>query len=289
VKGILIIGKGYIGNSLAKLFQHRNIIHEHIARAEVDYSNSDALFNYLKDRSFIAVVNCTGYTGRPNVDAAERDRELCHLLNVEIPLNIYDVCEKLGINFYHISSGCIYSGYDKLWTEEDAPNFGISCPDASWYSKTKHMAEKGLSTGSCYCIRLRMPFSGINPPSFELQERCLLKKLSEYDKLVNTLNSKTYVPALCDFLLELIRRTALTYNDRQIIYNYACSDPLDIKTIVNMMNKVPGIEWDPEFVEWKDLDIVAKRSNCIISTQKALDDGFDVYSEMDCMREALGI
>ena len=71
---ILIIGKGYIGNSLAKLFQRRNIIHEHIARSDVDYSNSDVLFNYLRDRSIAAVVNCAGYTGRPNVDAAEKEK-----------------------------------------------------------------------------------------------------------------------------------------------------------------------------------------------------------------------
>jgi dTDP-4-dehydrorhamnose reductase len=212
------------------------------------------------------------------------------LLNVDIPLNIYDVCEKLGINFYHVSSGCIYSGYDKLWTEEDAPNFGISCPDASWYSKTKHMAERALSTGPNYCLRIRMPFSGVNPPLYTIEERCLLSKLSGYDKLVNTLNSKTYIPEFCNFIFELIKRTIFTYNDKQVIYNYVCSDPLDTKTVVEMMKtEVKFGPWNPEFVEWEDLDIVAKRSNCILSSQKAIDDGFEVFSEMDCMREALGI
>jgi dTDP-4-dehydrorhamnose reductase len=285
---ILIIGKGYVGNELSRLFARANNIFEHISRDELDYTDKDILTKYLTQHSDIAaVVNCSGYTGRPNVDAAETDKEKCLLLNLDTPINIYDVCEMFGIKYYHLSSGCIYTGYDKLWTEEDEPNFGVGCLDASWYSQTKHMAEKELAAGNNYIIRLRMPFTGNRPDGINFHDRDFLGKLTKYDRLVNTLNSKTHVGQVCAFIYELICRTVFSYNDRSEIFNYVCADPLDTKTVLEVLMSRGIFNPNWKIVDWKDLDLKANRSNCILSMQKAQDCGFSVYSELETLITSL--
>jgi dTDP-4-dehydrorhamnose reductase len=42
----------------------------------------------------------------------------------------------------HIGSGCVYSGYDKIYSEEDTPDFGSDSYESSFYSKTKDAFEK---------------------------------------------------------------------------------------------------------------------------------------------------
>ena len=96
---------------------------------------------YIKDNRPDIIINACGYTGRPNVDACEDDKADCWDLNVNLPVNISTICKLYSIPFIHVSSGCIYTGYDKEYTEEDEPNFGIGSDDSSWYSKTKHACE----------------------------------------------------------------------------------------------------------------------------------------------------
>lgn len=287
---VLVLGKGYIGNALISGLGRYNISHALISKADVDYTDSDALFRYIRENGpFTVCVNCSGYTGSPNVDAAEFEKDKCRLLNVETPINVYDVCEKCSIRYVHISSGCIYTGYDRFWTEEDVPTFGYDNPAASWYSKTKHMAERALETEGCYCVRLRMPFSGYRHSGGQrsLHSRDLLSKLLKYDTIVNTLNSKTYIPALVEFLVKLIIRTNLE-NPRQMeVYNYCCQEPLSTEQIMDIVEDLGVSDKDYKWVDWDDLDIIANRSNCILSVKKAIDHGFKVPFEADCWRECL--
>ena len=60
--------------------------------------------------------------GKPNVDEGELKKELCFELNTFGPLRVSNLCKTKNINYIHISSGCIYTGYDKCWEEDDEPN-----------------------------------------------------------------------------------------------------------------------------------------------------------------------
>ena len=72
------------------------------------------------------VINCAGYTGKPNVDACETNKGECRKGNIELPKVISNACALVGIPWGHVSSGCIYTG-NRLdgsgFTEEDPPNF----------------------------------------------------------------------------------------------------------------------------------------------------------------------
>jgi len=287
---ILIIGKGYIGNKLADNFNAKNISTLHISRADIDYTDETLFELFIRDNpDILGCVNCSGYTGRPNVDTAEKEKDKCYLLNVKSPLCISSVCERYSIRYYHLSTGCIYTGYGKLYTEEDAPNFGRGNPDASWYSKTKHVAEEKLKTTSGYCIRLRMPFSGFGwyGGDYRLHDKDLVGKLLRYDTLVNALNTKTYIPDLIGFIYDLVMMTVLRDEKGFEIYNFGCDDPLDTKSFTEVMRRCGYYNKDWAWADWSDLDIVANRSNCILSMAKIKDMGFRVRSEEECLLEAL--
>ncbi len=113
---ILITGRGYIGSSLGKCLGtcYETIV---ISKHEIDYTNRDILKRYIKRNDIGLVINTCGYTGRPNVDACESDKSNTWHYNVKVPVNMQKVCKDLVIPMIHISSGCIYTGYDKEFTE----------------------------------------------------------------------------------------------------------------------------------------------------------------------------
>jgi len=148
---VIILGKGYVGMSLYKcLYRCFDVIH--LSRQELDYTNRHVLKNYIKGQKepIRLVINTCGYTGRPNVDACEHNIPDTWYYNVVVPVNIQKVCKDLIVPMIHISSGCIYTGYDKNYTEDDEPNFGLHNSESSWYSKTKHACEMMLGYTNIY-------------------------------------------------------------------------------------------------------------------------------------------
>ena len=62
------------------------------------------------------------------------------------------LCNENKYDFTQISSGCIYGGYEKDFTEDDVPNFDFQ--NGSFYSGTKALAEKLY----CKTIKIAMFF-----------------------------------------------------------------------------------------------------------------------------------
>ena len=107
-ENILILGNGYIGKSL---YTHLRDIHNLmiISSDVVDYHDNKDLSKFILNNDISIIINCSGFTGRPNVDEAELKKDECWRLNVVSPLSINTLCNKLGVKYIHISSGCISS------------------------------------------------------------------------------------------------------------------------------------------------------------------------------------
>jgi len=112
------------------------------------------------------VINAAGYTGKPNVDACELDKESTLHGNIIWPQILTDWCMLNDIPLGHISSGCIYTGRrddGNPFTEEDEPNFTFKQGNCSFYSGTKAIAETIVSKWEkSYIWRLRIPFDEYN-------------------------------------------------------------------------------------------------------------------------------
>ena len=260
---VVIFGKGFLGQTLGKSLLERGHAVAVYSKQDVDYTNHQVLENWLKSMPYCMVINASGYTGVPNVDAAEDNKELCWKLNVQVPATIASAIESAGSlhRMIHISSGCIYNGYDKDYTEEDTPNFGLFNSDSSFYSKTKHAAETVLNGLPVYSFRLRIPFDGT------LSHRNYFSKLMKYDSLISVNNSITCIDDFCKFVHDFIQKrqsSSLPFGP----YNVVNPGVIEAAEIVQMLRSHGVKNPKHRFIDLDELDTKAKRSNVVLSTEK---------------------
>ena len=276
-KRVLICGNGYVGGYVfAQLSKNTSLEVTLESKATLDYTDEYYLRDYLEEQRFDYLINAQGYTGRPNVDAAERDKEACWKYNVQVPVMFNTVCRELHVQPIHITSGCIFTGYDKAWSEADEPNFGVYNSKASFYSTSKHAFESVSDNG--ITIRIRMPFCDT------LNERSYLTKIHKYDDLISAVNSKTYIPELVDFIEQIIEDERKGHD----IVHFTNPEPLETAGVVELMKEYGLENEDWSWVDLKDLNLAAGRSNCILDTTKLKEEyGFTMLTESEALRKAL--
>ena len=279
----LILGKnGYIAEAIIKELTSRDLPHIALSRTDVDYTNKCDFDLYLLNNFHrnilegedIVVVNCAGYIGKPNVDACELAKADCVEGNVLFPAMISQLCADRGYQYVHISSGCIYGGYEKHFAEEDAPNFDFQ--NGSFYSGTKALAEKVVQQNnpSSYVFRLRIPFDEYTSP------RNYLTKLMSYDTLLDAENSLSHRGDFAKYSIDLI-----TQKVPRGIYNITNKGSVTTQQVVELIKKHKLT--NKEFQFFTNLDdfmqqITAPRSNCVLDTSK-----IEQYIKIRTAKEAL--
>jgi dTDP-4-dehydrorhamnose reductase len=263
MKNILILGRGFIGQNLSNYFSKNSVDHEIYSKSMLDYTNVDNYNNFLKENEnkYFAVINTSGYTGRPNVDACEANKVDCWNWNVIYPVNITKISNEHKLPVIQINSGCIYNGYDKSYTEEDVPNFGLFSNESSFYSKCKHTCEMLLENNNAiaYIMRIRIPFTHVNEP------KNYFTKLLKYSDLIDMENSVTSVTDFNNFIFRFIH---LIQDLPGGIYNVCNPEPVKASQVVEIMRKYNMENADWKFIDVKDLQTVANRSNCVLDTKK---------------------
>jgi len=295
---IIVLGNGYVGQKVYKQLSAK--FDQDITSVQgLSYDNPEELNNefeqILKPKVMTVgpksstdqtwLINCVGYTGKPNVDACEEDKEKCWALNVTFPILLANFCIKHNVKVINISSGCIYDNYkcivNKKYEEEEWPDFGIDSESSSWYSRTKHAAELSLNAyPNVYTLRVRMPIcndfnSGKN----------YLSKLLKYNDLLEEVNSKTVIKDLIDVVNKII----IIQDIPSGLYNCVNPQALSTKEVTEILDK-NGM-WNPHwnFIDYKELKkhIKANRSNCILSTEKSRLYNIEMPSERDSLNELL--
>ena len=241
-----------------------------------DYRGMKLLLGNLKP-DFI--VNAAGYTGKPNVDACEKHKGDTILGNVVLPLTVAQVCESLDIPWGHVSSGCVYTGFDKAFHEDDPPNFGFNDPSYSFYSGTKAMAEDLLVSQfpNTFIWRLRIPFDDVDSP------RNYLTKLMKYDKLLDATNSISHRLDFVDACLDLAEVAPPG------IYNVVNPGAVTTKEVVEMIKSKLNLDKQFEFYNDESSflqNVQTPRSNCTLTTTKLLKYG-GMRSAKDALNDAL--
>jgi 3,5-epimerase/4-reductase len=259
----LILGKGFVGSHLESFLKENDHDCFALSQAELNYTDPNELSDFLdRDRGVIrTVINCSGYTGVPNVDACEDNKELCFNYNVAYPLQVLKICEQRNLPVIHIGSGCIYSGYEKEYTEDDTPNFGIFSDESSYYSKCKHIFETFAKHYECYVLRIRIPFTA------DWSRKNYFSKLVNYNTLINEKNSITSITDFNRFIIQFIDQIKAGSAPCGI-YNVVNPEPITAKEVVEILNKhnLNNPNWT--FIDTKCLNTKANRSNCTLSTNK---------------------
>ena len=218
---ILLLGKsGFVAKKFLLSIPKSDILG--LSFNEFNYYDKNLLYGFIKDKNFNFLVNCAGFTGKPNVDACEEAKYDCLQGNavLETKVIIREVCEDLKIPWGHVSSGCIYSGRRPDgggWKEEDDPNFSFRSPPCSFYSGTKALGEEILDGAeNCFVWRLRIPFN------HEPSPRNYLQKLLNYENLLEAENSVSHLEEFCQKCIECFTKDIdfwdLQYDEPRINY-----------------------------------------------------------------------
>ena len=94
----LVLGStGYVGKFFLKYISSIGEDIRGLSRVDFDYSDEKKLISFLEKEQPKFLINAAGYTGKPNVDACELNKQECLFGNSVLPGRIRTACEKVGI------------------------------------------------------------------------------------------------------------------------------------------------------------------------------------------------
>ena len=284
---ILIVGKGYIGDRLAHFLAKDPAFEVHSINQQqcnytnpVDYSRFLAYHTNDLGMPFNRVIVCCGYTGTNNVDDCElpENKATTWFYNVVVPEQLVTTGRLYNTDTIVVGSGCIYNGYDKVFTEQDVPNFGLYNTDSSFYSKTKHAAETVLAD-KCHIFRIRIPYTYI--PC----KKNYLNKLLNYSTTLNMKNSITSVDDFYNFIYNFLLLDKAKVIDFGI-FNVVNPEPVFAEDVVKLLisNNVPGSEKVWRLVGTTgEIPIKAGRSNVVLSDEKVSELGLRLPNTLESL------
>ncbi len=289
---ILLLGaSGYVGGAFQNVLANMDRPCFAASRSEHGYATREGLAKLVAEVKPQFIVNCAGYTGKPNVDACESDKAACLDGNAVLPGYVVEAARQAGIPWGHVSSGCIFSGNGPGgdgFREDDAPNFCFRTNHCSYYSGTKSLGEESLGyrevdDGSGrlkwlseqedgFIWRLRIPFDNESSP------RNYLQKLINYKRLLSATNSLSH--------LEEFARACLDCWFERVpfgIYNLTNPGRITTREVTDMMlaeNKrreksgqaspfPQAFDYFDDEDEFMQKAAIAPRSNCVMNTEKA--------------------
>ena len=279
---ILLFGSsGYIGSEFRKQLSERNI--SVITWLGVKKTSFDQLQSFLKFNKIDYIINAAGYTGKPNVDACELNKEETFYGNVLWPQTLVHLCQLNGIVLGHVSSGCIYTGKKpdgSGFTEKDEPNFSFKQNNCSFYSGTKALAETSVSSyEKNYIWRLRIPFEAKDNP------RNYISKMLKYPKLLQAENSISNKEEFVKACIECILK-----NVPFGIYNVVNTGSITTEILVNKLKNTIAKNRDFNLISEEELYknyANAPRSNCVMSNAKLLSLGIKMKSVEESLNDCL--
>lgn len=272
---IMTIGNGFVADHLPyEKIKERMTLSATLTRCMLEDSKIDVL------------INCIGKTGRPNIDWCESHKEETLTANVIMPIILAEECAKQNIHLIQIGSGCIYFGtsshffaqlaegsvkIDTGWQETDFAN------PQSFYSKTKYACDLMLGEmPHVTTLRIRMPVSEQDSP------RNLINKLRGYNQVIDIPNSMT-------FMSDLVRCVEWAAEKKPGgIFHVTNPQPLTAAQIMKEYQK-----YNPKhkfsIIDEAELDriTIAKRSNCIINSDKLADAGFHMTDSEEALKQCM--
>lgn len=281
---LLLGGSGYVGSAFREELERRGIAYRSISRSRVNYTQRENLSNLVSETKPTFLINCAGYTGKPNVDACEIHKSECLDGNAVLPGTIREVCEHHNLKWGHVSSGCIFTGRRSDgggFTEADSPNFCFRTNNCSWYSGCKALGEEVLvDCQDCYIWRLRIPFNNQN------SSRNYISKILNYSRLLDAENSISH---LNDFT-----QACLDCWELRIpfgIYNVTNTGSVTTRRVVELLREKLNIERPFSFFESERefMQIAAKtpRSNCVMDNSKIRNAGVRIRDVEEALQDSL--
>lgn len=253
---IYILGSsGFLGSRFSNYTRSKGY---EVFNNKIDVTDLGALREAFQTIKPDVVMNFTGVRAHPTIDWCEDHKQETVLVNVAGAINAMHAALECGAYPFQISSGCVYSGGpERVFTEEDAPNF-----TGSFYSRMRIVMQDALKDLPVLQARVRLPVSKISHP------RNLIDKITSYKKVISIPNSVTLIEDLWPALEKLmeIRPTG--------ILNLTNDGYIEHTQILDAYRKIVNPDHTYELISLEQLQgkggiTKAARSNCVLSNAKA--------------------
>lgn len=192
---ILIFGHGQMANFYKNYFDSEGIASE-ITMADI--LNVEEIQKAVDEFKPTVVINTAAKT---NLEWCANNKLEAFNINVLGADNLAQMCDKNGIYFVHMSSGCIMASKDEndAKSEEDQPL------PISYYSWTKVWAENmiGFKKSNDFKYLILRPRQ---PVSAQVNYKNMLLKLLTFSKFIDTPNSGTVIEDLMGWTKTLIEK-----------------------------------------------------------------------------------
>jgi dTDP-4-dehydrorhamnose reductase len=235
---VLIFGRGQIAHFYLNHYNAANVPAQ-IAE-NVDITVPEQVNQAIADYQPTVVINAAAKT---NLEWCGNNRAEAFNVNCLGAANIAAACDKAGVYFIHLSSGCIFSSTDgtDAKKEDDAP------APASYYAWTKVWSEELVmfersADFKCLILRPRQPVST------EVNAKNMLVKMLTFAKFIDTANSGTVIEDLMGWTDALVAKRATgVYH----VANTGFTTPYDIGLLIKKYI-MPDLE--PEKISKAELD-----------------------------------
>ena len=246
---VLVFGVGWIGEQFIFNTKHTVVI------ANTRPENFDEAFEEIHHIDPDCVISFLGRThgtidGKiiPSIDYLEGRLHENMRDNFYAPFNLATICDKLGIHFVYLGTGCIYTG--GKFTEDDKPNFF-----GSGYSIVKGYTDQVLRNFNILQLRIRMPISKL------VSGRNLIDKLISYPNICSMPNSMTVLDDMWTIIDKMIDVKECG------VYNMTNPGTTEHDWILHEYKKYnPDHTW--KLIPYEEQDIACGRSNNEMDTTK---------------------
>ncbi len=227
MKLVLTGATGLIGSRFVELLCEKHEIVPLSTASGVDITNPESVSNFLKNKSYDAVIHLAG---KANVDGCEADRthdlEILNTNsenvlginmkdldiqpwignNTAVAVNsvgtkiLYEEVKKTNAKFVYISTDFIFSGNEESYDENSSPN------PVNWYGMSKYLGEKIIDQNSDSIVRIAFPYGYPSPIKKDLVWKLhdLLQNRDEVSLISDQVITPTFIDDIVmglDFLL----------------------------------------------------------------------------------------
>ncbi len=193
--------------------------------AELDIANEEQILEVVSKYKPEVIINTAAMT---NVDACEKEKDLCRILNVEAVKYLANVSGQNNIHLIHLSTDFVFDGEAGPYDEEAIPN------PLSYYGESKLEAENILKASACRWAILRtIIVYGIVKDMSRSNIVLWAKGALEKGSPINVVNDQWRMPTLAEDLAECCLLTA--EKEATGVFNASGKDMMSIIELVEQV------------------------------------------------------
>lgn len=198
MKGLVTGATGQLGWDVMKELKKRNIECRGTGSKDLDITNKEAVFAYIRAYRPDVVIHCAAYTA---VDKAEDEQEKCRAVNVNGTAYLAEACREIGAKMVYISTDYVFGDDGDRPHEVDDPVHPLNV-----YGQTKWEGEEAVrhTLQKYFIVRISWAF-GKHGNNFVKTMLRLGQTYKEISVVADQFGAPTYTADLASLLCTMIQ------------------------------------------------------------------------------------